>query len=74
MFGGQAKNMQRKHRLRRDINVLSLGDFGTAKSKFLNGQFTQQVKELLLLDLQVVHKDPITREWTLEGGMNSTNE
>lgn len=35
MFGGQEKNVQGKHRLRGDINVLLLGDPGTAKSQFL---------------------------------------
>ncbi|KAI6686773.1 hypothetical protein NL676_032686 [Syzygium grande] len=40
MFGGQEKNVEGKHRLRGDINVLLLA----------------------------VHKDPVTREWTLEGG------
>lgn len=35
MFGGQEKNVVGKHRLRGDINVLLLGDPGTAKSQFL---------------------------------------
>lgn len=35
MFGGQEKNIKGKHRLRGDINVLLLGDPGTAKSQFL---------------------------------------
>lgn len=35
LFGGEAKNVQGKHRLRGDINVLLLGDPGTAKSQFL---------------------------------------
>jgi DNA replication licensing factor MCM2 len=35
MFGGQEKNVKGKHRLRGDINVLLLGDPGTAKSQFL---------------------------------------
>ena len=32
MFGGEAKDVERKHRIRGDINVLLLGDPGTAKS------------------------------------------
>lgn len=35
MFGGQSKDIQGKHRIRGDINVLLLGDPGTAKSQFL---------------------------------------
>lgn len=35
MFGGQEKNVEGKHRLRGDINVLLMGDPGTAKSQFL---------------------------------------
>ena len=35
MFGGQAKQPSGKHRLRGDINMLVLGDPGTAKSQFL---------------------------------------
>jgi DNA replication licensing factor MCM2 len=32
MFGGESKDIQGKHRIRGDINVLLLGDPGTAKS------------------------------------------
>ena len=35
MFGGQEKNPSGEHRLRGDINVLLMGDPGTAKSQFL---------------------------------------
>ncbi len=35
LFGGQEKHPGAKHRLRGDINLLLLGDPGTAKSQFL---------------------------------------
>ena len=35
MFGGMAKDIGGKHRIRGDINMLLLGDPGTAKSQFL---------------------------------------
>jgi DNA replication licensing factor MCM2 len=36
LFGGESKDDQKnKHRIRGDINVLLLGDPGTAKSQFL---------------------------------------
>lgn len=35
MFGGVQKDIQGRHRIRGDINVLILGDPGTAKSQFL---------------------------------------
>lgn len=76
MFGGQEKNVAGKHRLRGDINVLLLGDPGTAKSQFLkylektaNRAVYTTGKGASAVGLTAaVHKDPITREWTLEGG------
>ena len=35
LFGGVSKDVGGKHRIRGDINVLLLGDPGTAKSQFL---------------------------------------
>ncbi|CAG7896997.1 unnamed protein product [Brassica rapa] len=76
MFGGQEKNIKGKHRLRGDINILLLGDPGTAKSQFLKyvektGQravYTTGKGASAVGLTAAVHKDPVTREWTLEGG------
>ncbi len=76
LFGGVSKDIKRKHRIRGDINVLLLGDPGTAKSQFLKyvektahrSVFaTGQGASAVGLTASV-RKDPITREWTLEGG------
>jgi hypothetical protein len=77
MFGGQAKDVGGKHRIRGDINMLLLGDPGTAKSQFL--KYIESVyhrvvyttgKGASAVGLTAgVHKDPITGEWTLEGGV-----
>jgi len=63
-------------RLRGDINVLLLGDPGTAKSQFL--KYVEKTaaravyttgKGASAVGLTAgVHKDPVTKEWTLEGG------
>eukprot|EP01018_Ginkgo_biloba_P017870 Gb_10893 [translate_table: standard] len=76
MFGGQEKNVKGKHRLRGDINALLLGDPGTAKSQFL--KYVEKTAQRAVYTTgkgasavgltAAVHKDPITREWTLEGG------
>lgn len=76
MFGGEAKDVGGKHKIRGDINMLLLGDPGTAKSQFLKyveHAFHRVVyttgKGASAVGLTAgVHKDPITREWTLEGG------
>lgn len=76
MFGGVPKNPQGKHRVRGDINVLLLGDPGTAKSQFL--KYVEKTAHRAVYATgqgasavgltAAVHKDPITKEWTLEGG------
>ncbi|GAA5795697.1 MCM2/3/5 family-domain-containing protein [Helicostylum pulchrum] len=76
MFSGVPKNIQGKHIIRGDINILMLGDPGTAKSQFLKyvektahrAVFTTGQGASAVGLTASVHKDPITREWTLEGG------
>lgn len=76
LFGGVAKDINGKHSIRGDINVLLLGDPGTAKSQLLKYAektahravfATGQGASAVGLTASV-RKDPITREWTLEGG------
>lgn len=76
LFGAVPKNVDDKHRIRGDVNVLLLGDPGTAKSQLL--KYAEHTapravystgKGASAVGLTAsVHKDPITREWTLEGG------
>ncbi|KAL2913170.1 MCM DNA helicase complex subunit [Polyrhizophydium stewartii] len=76
LFGGVFKNPQGKHRLRGDINVLLMGDPGTAKSQFLKyaektanrAVYTTGQGASAVGLTAAVHKDVVTREWTLEGG------
>ena len=76
MFGGNPKDVNGKHRIRGDINVLLLGDPGTAKSQFLKyvektaprAIFTTGQGASAVGLTASVHKEPVTREWTLEGG------
>lgn len=76
MFGGESKDIAGKHKVRGDINVLLLGDPGVAKSQFLKyveTTFHRCVyttgKGASAVGLTAgVHKDPLTGEWTLEGG------
>jgi DNA replication licensing factor MCM2 len=76
LFGGVPKNINDKHRIRGDVNVLLLGDPGTAKSQLLKyAEITapravySTGKGASAVGLTAgVHKDPITKEWTLEGG------
>ncbi len=76
LFGGVSKDIGKKHRIRGDINVLLLGDPGVAKSQFLKYcektahravYSTGQGASAVGLTASV-KKDPLTREWTLEGG------
>ncbi|KAK9825592.1 hypothetical protein WJX74_008760 [Apatococcus lobatus] len=76
LFGGQEKHPSGSHRLRGDINMLLLGDPGTAKSQFL--KYTEKIAKRAVYTTgkgasavgltAAVQKDPLTREWTLEGG------
>ncbi|CAH7690885.1 minichromosome maintenance protein 2 [Phakopsora pachyrhizi] len=76
LFGGVSKNINNKHRIRGDINVLMLGDPGTAKSQFL--KYVEKTAHRAVFATgqgasavgltASVKKDPVTREWTLEGG------
>eukprot|EP01080_Neovahlkampfia_damariscottae_P000281 gene281-6696_t len=76
LFGGQSKNIGGKHRIRGDINILLVGDPGVAKSQFLkyiektaNRAVYTTGKGSSAVGLTAsVHKDPLTKEWTLEGG------
>jgi DNA replication licensing factor MCM2 len=64
------------HKIRGDINVLLLGDPGTAKSQIL--KYAEKTaprsvyttgKGASAVGLTAgVHRDPMTKEWTLEGG------
>lgn len=76
MFSGEAKQFENGHRIRGDINVLVLGDPGTAKSQFL--KYAEKTSHRAVYTTgkgasavgltASVHKDHLTREWTLEGG------
>jgi DNA replication licensing factor MCM2 len=75
LFGGRRKEKP-THRVRGDINVLLVGDPGTAKSQFLkyvektsNRAVYTTGKGSTAVGLTAsVRKDPLTGEWTLEGG------
>lgn len=76
LFGGVSKVAQGRLNIRGDINILLLGDPGTAKSQILKyiektahrAVFaTGQGASAVGLTASV-RKDPLTAEWTLEGG------
>lgn len=76
LFGGVPKDVNGKHSIRGDINVLLLGDPGTAKSQIL--KYVEKTAQRAVFSTgqgasavgltASVRKDPITKEWTLEGG------
>lgn len=76
LFGGTRKRLQDNIRLRGDVNVLLLGDPGTAKSQFL--KFTEKVAPISVytsgkgssaagLTASVI-RDPASGDFYLEGG------
>ncbi|GAM21209.1 hypothetical protein SAMD00019534_043840 [Acytostelium subglobosum LB1] len=75
LFGGMAKEVN-KHRIRGDINVLLIGDPGVAKSQFLKyvektahrAVYTTGQGASAVGLTAAVRMDPLTGEWTLEGG------
>lgn len=76
LFGGVPKDINGKHSIRGDINVLLLGDPGTAKSQIL--KYVEKTAHRAVFATgqgasavgltASVRRDPVTREWTLEGG------
>uniref|UniRef100_A0A6B2KYV5 DNA replication licensing factor MCM2 n=1 Tax=Arcella intermedia TaxID=1963864 RepID=A0A6B2KYV5_9EUKA len=76
LFGGKAKMGAQRHKIRGDINLLLLGDPGTAKSQFLKYIEKTAYRAIYTTGRGAsavgltasVHRDPVTREWTLEGG------
>jgi DNA replication licensing factor MCM2 len=76
LFGGVPKNINGKHSIRGDINVLLLGDPGTAKSQIL--KYVEKTAHRAVFATgqgasavgltASVRKDVVTKEWTLEGG------
>mmetsp|Transcript_9857 Transcript_9857/g.24280 ORF Transcript_9857/g.24280 Transcript_9857/m.24280 type:complete len:895 (+) Transcript_9857:158-2842(+) len=76
LFGGVEKRFKDKHRIRGDINVLVMGDPGCGKSQFL--KYAEKTSHRAVYTTgkgasavgltAAVARDPLTREWTLEGG------
>lgn len=75
MVGGEAKE-RNGMRIRGDINVLLMGDPGTAKSQFLRYVHKTSHRAVLATGqgsssvglTASVRRDPVLNEWTLEGG------
>lgn len=76
LFGGVSKDVNGKHNIRGDINVLLLGDPGVAKSQILKYVEKTAYRSVFSTGQGAsavgltasVHRDPLTQEWTLEGG------
>ncbi|EGV60675.1 MCM DNA helicase complex subunit [Yamadazyma tenuis] len=76
LFSGVPKDINGKHSIRGDINVLLLGDPGTAKSQIL--KYVEKIANRAVFATgqgasavgltASVRRDPLTSEWTLEGG------
>ena len=76
LFGGVSKVAQGKLNIRGDINILLLGDPGTAKSQIL--KYVEKTAHRAVFATgqgasavgltASVRRDPLTSEWTLEGG------
>lgn len=76
LFGGVSKVAQGGLNIRGDINILLLGDPGTAKSQIL--KYVEKTAHRAVFATgqgasavgltASVRKDPLTAEWTLEGG------
>ncbi|KAF2876361.1 MCM2/3/5 family-domain-containing protein [Massariosphaeria phaeospora] len=66
LFGGVHKEAPGKLSIRGDINVLLLGDPGTAKSQIL--KYVEKTAHRAVFATASVRRDPMTSEWTLEGG------
>jgi DNA replication licensing factor MCM2 len=76
LFGGVSKVAPGRHNIRGDINVLLLGDPGTAKSQIL--KYVEKTAHRAVFATgqgasavgltASVRRDPMTSEWTLEGG------
>ncbi|KAI4612102.1 MCM DNA helicase complex subunit [Alternaria ethzedia] len=76
LFGGVSKEAPGRHSIRGDINVLLLGDPGTAKSQIL--KYVEKTAHRAVFATgqgasavgltASVRRDPMTSEWTLEGG------
>jgi len=76
MTGGVNKVMKDGMKIRGNLNVLLMGDPGVAKSQLLKyisrvcprGIYTTGKGASAVGLTAGVHRDPMTREWTLEGG------